>query len=186
MVVEIIQSDLAPGDDLGSGCQVLHFFEIGFSSELRFMWMNSNRRINKFVLFGKLDGTVKRPRAGSAANGENGFNPRILGALQHGWSVRIKLLHLKMRVRIDEDGSLVVGHWSCDDGRLARPRMFPGWPVDLLQSRPHRHIFEEAGQYGLPTLRRRGHNHSIRFQSAKFSRREVRYDDNFSSDQELR
>src|ERR1700691_5600572 len=71
--------------------------------------MNADSRINKFVLFSELDGTVKRPRAGSAANGENGFDPSILGALQHGRSVGIKLLHLKMRVRIDEDWSSVVG-----------------------------------------------------------------------------
>jgi len=73
--------------------------------------MNSDCRINKIVLIGELNGTVERAWAGSAANSEDGFNPGILSALQNSRAVSIKLLHLEMCVGIDEDRSLVVGHW---------------------------------------------------------------------------
>src|SRR5580704_13242294 len=55
----------------------------------------------------------------------------------------------------------------------------------LFQSRSHRHIFEETRQHSLAALQRRGHNHSVRFQSPKFSRRKVRHDYHFPPDQQL-
>src|SRR5208282_1501246 len=80
--------------------------------------MNSDGRINELVLIGELDSAVERARAGSAANGENGLNPCILGALQHGRAVVVELLHLEMCVGIDEDRSLVVGHRSLGATRV--------------------------------------------------------------------
>src|SRR5580698_3907940 len=117
MVVEIIQPDLSPGDDFGSRCQLHHFFEVRIPSQLGFVRMNTDRRINKIVLFGESNGTVERTWAGSAADSENRLNPSFTGARDHLFSVSLELLRLKMRVGIDEDGSLVVGHWSCSDGR---------------------------------------------------------------------
>src|SRR5580658_350457 len=138
MVVEIIQPDLPPGDDLGSRCQLRHFFEIGIPSQLGFVRMNTDRRINKIVLFGKSNGTVERTWAGAAADSENRLDPSFTGARDDLFTVSLELFRLKMRVGIDEDRSLIVGHWSCRDGRLADMRVEP---LALFQSRPDRHIF---------------------------------------------
>ena len=56
----------------------------------------------------------------------------------------------------------------------------------LFQSRPNRHIFEEACQHCLSAVRRCGHDHAIRFQSAQFSGSKIGHDYNFASDQRLR
>src|SRR5579863_3631479 len=133
MVVEIIQPDLSPRYDLGSRCQLRHFFEIGIPSQLGFVWMNTDRRINKIVLFGESNGAVERTWAGSAADSENRLDSRFTGARDHLFSVSLELLRLKMRVGIDEDGSLVVGHWSCRNGRLADMQVKT---LALFQSRP--------------------------------------------------
>ena len=111
MVIEIVEPNFAPGNDFGPLCQLRQLFEIGIAGELGFVRMNSDRRINKLVLIGELDGAVERTWAGSAANGENGFNSCVLGALQHGGAVVIELLHLEMCVGIDENGIVrQVGH----------------------------------------------------------------------------
>src|SRR5208282_2414658 len=102
MVVEVIQSDLAPCYDLGSLCQSFHFFEIGVAGKLSFVGMNADRCINKSVFFGELNGAVQRTWAGSAANGENGFDPSFACACQHLFTVGIELLHLEMGVGVDE------------------------------------------------------------------------------------
>src|SRR5208283_3566711 len=128
MVVEIIQPNLTPGNDLGSLCQLCHLLEIGIAGKLGLVRMNSDGRVNKVVLLRELDGTVERPGARPAADSENGFDPRILGSLQDRGPVGFELLHLEMCVGVDENRTLVVGHWSlvvqcnsCGDGQLARP-----------------------------------------------------------------
>src|SRR5580704_13242293 len=120
MIVEIIQPDLAPGNDLWPLCQFPHLLEIGIACKLGLVRMNSNGRVNEVVLFGELDPAVERPGAGSAADRDNRFDSGFAGASDHLFTVGIKLLHLEMCMGIDEDGSLVVGHWLCSDGRLAR------------------------------------------------------------------
>ena len=120
MIVEIIQPNLAPGNDLWPLCQLRHLLEIGIAGKLGLVRMNSDGRINELVLFGELDAAVERPWTGSAANGENRFDSGFAGASEHLLTVGIELLHLEMCVGIDEDRSLVVGHWLCGDGRLAR------------------------------------------------------------------
>lgn len=110
MVIEVIQPNFTPGKDFGSLRQLRHLIEIGAASEFGFVRMNSDRRINEFMFFGELDGAVKGAWSGSAADGENSFNPRIFSPLEHSGAVRIELLHFEMSVGVDENWSLVVGH----------------------------------------------------------------------------
>src|SRR5580693_4591207 len=86
--------------------------------------------------------------------------------------------------------SMNIGRWSLVIGCVVTG----GSPVRLVvevkklalfQSRSHRHIFEETRKHSLPTFRRRGHNHSVRFQPPKFSRRKFRHDYHFPPDQQL-
>src|SRR5580692_5343014 len=116
MIVEIIQPDLAPGNDLWPLCQFPHLLEIGIACKLGLVRMNSNGRVNEVVLFGELDPAVERPGAGSAADRDNRFDSGFAGASEHLLTVGIKLLHLEMCMGIDEHRSLVVGHWLCSAG----------------------------------------------------------------------
>ena len=118
MIVEIIQSNLAPGKDFGLLCQLCHLFEIGIGSEFGFVRMNSNGRINEIVLFCEPDAAVERARASSAADGDNRLDPRFAGAGNYGLTISIELLHFEMRVGIDEDRTLVVSHWSLGATRV--------------------------------------------------------------------
>src|ERR1700674_1940370 len=117
MVIEIVQPNLAPGNDLGVLCQLRHLLEIGIAGKLGFVRMNPDGRINELMLFGELDAAVERTWARPAADGENGLNTRILGPLQHKGAVSIELLHLEMCVGIDEHGIIKMLVW----GRAARP-----------------------------------------------------------------
>src|SRR5579862_4816343 len=110
MIVEIIQSDLAPGNDLWPLCQLLHLLEIGIAGKLGLVRMNSNGRINEVVPFGELDATVERPWTGSATNGDNRFDSGFAGTSDHLLAIGIELLHLEMCMGVDEDRSWVFGH----------------------------------------------------------------------------
>src|ERR1700688_2416297 len=103
MIIEIIQSNLAPGKDFGIFRQLRHLFEIGIAGEFGFMRINPNRGINEVMLLGKADCAVERPWSGTAADGENSFNTRVPGSLQHGRAISIELLHFEMCVGIDEE-----------------------------------------------------------------------------------
>src|ERR1700685_355082 len=112
MVVEIIQSNLTPGYDLGSFRQLRHLFEITLASELCFVGMNADRRVNESVFFGESDGAVERPRASSTADSQNCVDPTFTCACDHLLAVSIELLRLEMCVGIDEHGFRLMASGS--------------------------------------------------------------------------
>ena len=46
VIVEVVESDLAPGDDLGIARQTFEFVEVRWRGELGFMRMNADRRVD--------------------------------------------------------------------------------------------------------------------------------------------
>src|SRR5579863_7691760 len=82
--------------------------------------------------------------------------------------------------------SLVISRSLCGDRRVAVRSVVEDKKLGLFKSRSHRHILEETRQHSLAAFRRRGHNHSVRFQSPKLSGRKVRHDYHFPPDQQLR
>src|SRR5580704_5929677 len=55
-----------------------------------------------------------------------------------------------------------------------------------LQASSYRNIFEKSGQHGLAAFERRGHDHAVGFDSAQFSRLEIRNDYHLAADHLLR
>src|SRR5215831_14695537 len=69
VVIEVIESDLAPGNDLGMTGQLLHLRVIGLAGKLGFVRMNAQAGKDPVALRGNLDGAIERSRPGAAANG---------------------------------------------------------------------------------------------------------------------
>src|SRR6267142_3314695 len=87
MIVIIVESDLAPGDDfrkLSEPCQFLQVLRRDF---LRLVGMNSNRGENPVMLFGKGQRGIELlwPRAG--ADGQERAHSSGARALKHGVAV---------------------------------------------------------------------------------------------------
>ena len=87
--------------------------------------------------------------------------------------VHIELRVIQVAMRIDQFHDWSVG-WRVD------------WSVGLLQSCPHRHVFEEACQHRQPTFERRRDDHALRLNAAQLPRREVRDDHNLTADERFR
>ena len=52
MVIEVIEADFAPRNDVGSFRQSFQFLKIGVSGQLGFVRMDADRRVDELVLLG--------------------------------------------------------------------------------------------------------------------------------------
>ncbi len=109
VIVEVVQADFAPGDDLGPLRQLLEFLKVGVRGQFCLVRMDSDGRENKFVPLGELNPAVQRTRAGSAADGDDLFNAAIAGAGDHRLAVGVELLHFEMGVGVYEHRTRTSG-----------------------------------------------------------------------------
>ena len=102
VIVEIVQPDFAPGNDLGPFRQLFEFLKVGVGGQLGFMRMDADGGVDKFVLLGQSNAAVQRAGPGSAANGDDLFNAAVPRPRDHLLAVGVELLHLEMGVGVYE------------------------------------------------------------------------------------
>ena len=113
VIVEIVESNFAPGNDLGPLCQLYQLDEVVIVGQSSLMWVDANGRVNKFVTLSKLNPTIKRSWPGPAANSDDTLNPSLPRSRDHRLAISVELIHLEVGVGVDEHRSLslVVSRW---------------------------------------------------------------------------
>src|SRR5262245_1152267 len=128
------------------------------------MRMDSDRRVHERMLLGELDPGVQIGRPVAIADGDHGRDSGFVRACDDFRAIGLELLAIEMCVRIDEHGKTDLGLWTSDLGlstqalaskfhRLVAEVGGPRSEV-LFEPSPHRHIFQETGQYWLAALER--------------------------------
>ncbi len=98
MIVVIIEPHLAPRNHARMLRQLIQPRKMLFGSKLRLMRMNSNRRVNPVVLFGKRNRRVQPVRPRPASNREQRPHARRARAFEHRRPILIELRKLQVRV----------------------------------------------------------------------------------------
>ena len=111
VIVEIIQPDFAPGNDLGSFCQLFQFAESRIGRQLGFVGMNANGGVDEFVLLGQLDAAVQTSRPVTVANRDDRLYSCFSRPRDHLLAIGLELLAIEMSMGIDENRrwSLAIG-----------------------------------------------------------------------------
>ena len=114
MIVEIIQPNLAPSNDLGMHCEALHVPIGGVIREPGFVRMYAESRVNELVFLGQPDSAIHLRRPVAVADGHDRLHPRLSRARNNFLPVGVEALAIKMRVRVNKHSrwSLVVGRSS--------------------------------------------------------------------------
>jgi len=177
MIIKIVEPDFAPGDDFRFSRQLLQFSKSRFTRQFGFVCMNPNRGVHELVLRRQLDATVESARPVAVSDGNDCFDSGFPRAGNYLLAVCVELLAIEMGVRIDEH------HRNVDVDFRILNSTFKTQPstMELLQSRPYRHILEETGQHCFPTLSRRSYDHAIRLEPAKLAGRQIGDDHDFAA-----
>src|ERR1700687_4408458 len=100
MVVPIVEADFSDGEDLGMVGKALHIGEVRGGEQARFVRVDSNRGVDPRVLLGKGDGAGNVVGAVSVADGEQGADACVVGALDGGFAIRGELPTVEMGVGV--------------------------------------------------------------------------------------
>src|SRR5215470_3204172 len=114
MIVKVIETDFAPGNDLGALCQQLELLEIRFTRQFGFMRMDTDSRINTLAFLSQSDSAIKCARAISGADGNHRRDPRFACACNHHVAISVETLTIKMCMRVYEHfwGSFTNVGWG--------------------------------------------------------------------------
>ena len=104
MIIEIIQTDLAPCDHFGMPRQTLHVLVGGFIRQPGFVRMNAERRVNEIVFLRQSNSAIHLRGTIAVADGDYGLNPGLPRPIDHLLAIGVELLAIEMRVRINEHG----------------------------------------------------------------------------------
>ena len=109
MVVEIVEADLAPGNDLRVFRQPLQLVEVFLPGQLRFVRMNADGGVHALMLLRELNGAVERAGPGPSPlpMASRVVTPAPLRAREDIGAIGIEAFVLEMAVRV----GVHVGDW---------------------------------------------------------------------------
>src|ERR1700747_2438672 len=99
MIVEIIQTDFAPGDDFPMLGKTDEFVEMRLGDFFGFVRVNAYAGVDPVVLLGVWNCGVELLRARTGPDSEQRIDPGVAGALQHSFAIISKLRKINVRVR---------------------------------------------------------------------------------------
>src|SRR5260370_20189072 len=107
IIVEVVESDLAPRDDFGMLRQSGQFIQMLLRYFSRFVRMYSDSGVNPIVLFGERQRSIQFLRARTSADSKQRGNAGGARAIKHSLAVFRKLPKINVRVRVNQlhDGS---------------------------------------------------------------------------------
>src|SRR5579859_6606486 len=100
MVVEIIQANFAPGDDLGFPGQLFKFGECALISQLGFMGMDTDGGVDEIVPFGQLDAAIHASWAIAISNCNDGLHTSFARPRDYLLAVSCELLAIEVSMGI--------------------------------------------------------------------------------------
>jgi hypothetical protein len=100
VIVEIVQTDLAPPHDLGTPREGDELVKISLRRQRRLVRMDADRGIDPVVLFSQFDRAIERARAGTiaVADGQHGRDPGIVRANEDRRAIVIEAFVFRMAV----------------------------------------------------------------------------------------
>jgi hypothetical protein len=119
MIVEVVQADLAPGDDFRVAGEHLHAVKRGLVGKLGFMGMDADGRVNEFVFLSQLDAAIEVDRSLAIADSDDAFDPSFARTSDHLLAIRIEAMAFEMGVGVYKHSrqSSVVSKPLMADGR---------------------------------------------------------------------
>ena len=107
MVVVVVEADFADGDDARMLGKALHAVEVCVDEQARLVGVDADGSVNPGVALGERDGAGDVVRAVAIADGEEGADAGIVGALDGGVAIGGELGAVEMGVGVEEHGDLV-------------------------------------------------------------------------------
>ena len=105
VIVVVVEPDLSPGNDLGSLAPSRAIrSKACLISQLRFMRMDPDRRVDELVLFRQLNPAIEVDRARRHCQWRRWSRRRPLARERSPLAVGVKALSFEMSVRVDEHG----------------------------------------------------------------------------------
>ena len=98
MIVVVVETDLAPGDDFGMLRQPGQVSQMLLRYLLRFVGMDADGGVNPIMMFGKWQRGIELLRSGARADGEECRHACRAGAIEHGFAVFGELREVDVRV----------------------------------------------------------------------------------------
>src|ERR1051326_4557779 len=105
MVVEIVQANFSPSDDLFVSGKLFQFGEGCVVREFGLVGVDANGSVHKRILLSEANSAVEDGRAVAIADGDDRFNSGLASALDNLLAVGLELLAIEMCVRVDEHSS---------------------------------------------------------------------------------
>src|SRR4029077_3844841 len=102
MIVEVVQTDFAPGYDLRLFCQLGHPVEGRCISQLRLVRMNADGRVHKLILLREQNPAIEIHGPVAIPDRDNRFDPTLSSASNQRLTVGLVAGYFKMSVGIDE------------------------------------------------------------------------------------
>ncbi len=102
MIVVIVESSLAPGDDAPMLCQPVEMLEVNFAGQPGVVGVDVHAGVDPVVLLGEWQGRIEFGRPGAAADGEDRTHAGLLRAVEHLGTVSSELGEVEVRMRVDE------------------------------------------------------------------------------------
>jgi hypothetical protein len=102
VVVEIVETDFAPGDDFWTLREARQFMKVLCCGVFGFVGVDADARINPLVLFGIWQSGIELFRARTGAYGENCVHTGLASSLKHGIAIFSELRKVNVRVRVDQ------------------------------------------------------------------------------------
>src|SRR5260370_22942800 len=101
MIIEIIETKLSPGDDLGMLRQPGQFLQMLWRDFLRFVRMYTDGGVNPIMLFSKRQRGIQLLGSRPGADGEQCRHTSRTRAIEHGFTVFRELREVDVRVRVN-------------------------------------------------------------------------------------
>ena len=108
MVVVVVEADFADGDDARMLGEALHAVEVGGGEQARLVGVDADGSVNPGVALGEWDGAGEVVGAIAIADGEEGADAGVVGALDGGVAIGGELGAVEMGVGVEEHGGLEV------------------------------------------------------------------------------
>jgi hypothetical protein len=111
VIVVVVESDFADGDELGMLGESLHVIEVGRGEQARFVRVDAGGGVDPRIALGERDGAGEVVGAVSVADGKQGAYAGIVGALDGSFAISSELSAVEMSVGVEEHGFMEIDCW---------------------------------------------------------------------------
>jgi len=102
VVIEIVEADLAPGDNFRVPRELIHAIKRSLVRQLGFMGMDTDGRVDEFVFLSESDTTIEVDRTVSIADRDDDLDTAFTSTRNDLLAIGIEAVAFEMGVGVDE------------------------------------------------------------------------------------